>query len=185
MQCWKRMEMISWTDHVRNEDILHTLNEERNILHTIKRKKDNWIDHVLCRNCILKHATEGHLQGTIEMTWRQGRRRKQLLDNFKENRIYRKLKEQALDCSQRRTCFGRGKEPVGRQTTESINECVVGYWFHAWKLCIFCFCNILYYGICIICTCLIICRINMIQVQLSLKDNCNKQINTWNIHDFF
>jgi hypothetical protein len=31
------MEKISWPDHVRNEEVLHTAKEERNILHTIKR----------------------------------------------------------------------------------------------------------------------------------------------------
>jgi hypothetical protein len=31
--CWRRME-ISWTDRVRNEEVLHRVKEERNILHT-------------------------------------------------------------------------------------------------------------------------------------------------------
>jgi hypothetical protein len=39
MWCWRRMEKISWTDRVRNEEVLHRVNEERNILHTIKKKK--------------------------------------------------------------------------------------------------------------------------------------------------
>jgi hypothetical protein len=30
------MEKISWTDRVRNEEVLYTVKEERNILHTIK-----------------------------------------------------------------------------------------------------------------------------------------------------
>jgi hypothetical protein len=32
----RRMEKISWTDCVRNEEVLHTVKEERNILHTIR-----------------------------------------------------------------------------------------------------------------------------------------------------
>jgi hypothetical protein len=39
MWCWRRMEKISWTDRVRNEKVLHRVNEEWNILHTIKRRK--------------------------------------------------------------------------------------------------------------------------------------------------
>jgi hypothetical protein len=35
MWCWRRME-ISWTDRVRNEEVLHRVKEERNIVHTIK-----------------------------------------------------------------------------------------------------------------------------------------------------
>jgi hypothetical protein len=34
---WRRMEM-SWTDRVRNEDILHRVKKDRNVLHTIKRR---------------------------------------------------------------------------------------------------------------------------------------------------
>jgi hypothetical protein len=98
MWCSKRMEKISWTDRVRNEEVLHRVKEERNILHTIKRRKANWIGHMLHRNCLLKHV-EGKLKGRIEKTERRGRRRKQLLDDLKEKRRYWKLKEEALDRS--------------------------------------------------------------------------------------
>jgi len=33
MWCWRRMEKISWTDHVRNEEVLIRVNEQRNTLH--------------------------------------------------------------------------------------------------------------------------------------------------------
>jgi hypothetical protein len=33
------------------------------ILHTIKQKKANWIGHILRRNCLLKHTTEGKIEG--------------------------------------------------------------------------------------------------------------------------
>jgi hypothetical protein len=58
--------------------------EERNIVHTIKRRKAKWIDHILRRNCLLKHVIEGMLEGGIEMAGRRGKRRKQLLDDLKE-----------------------------------------------------------------------------------------------------
>jgi hypothetical protein len=115
--CWRRME-ISWTDRVRNEEVLHTVKEKRNIVHTIKRRKVNWIGHILHRNCLLKHVIEGKLDGRIAMMGRRGRRRKQLLDDLKEKRKYWKLKEEALDRSLWRTRFGRGYGPVVRQTAE-------------------------------------------------------------------
>jgi hypothetical protein len=59
---------------VRNEEVLHRVKEERNILHTIKRRKANWIGHILRRNCLLKQVIEGKLEGRIEMTVRRGRR---------------------------------------------------------------------------------------------------------------
>jgi hypothetical protein len=39
MWCWRRMEKISWIDRVRNEEVLHRVKEERNILHTIKKER--------------------------------------------------------------------------------------------------------------------------------------------------
>jgi hypothetical protein len=80
MWCWRRMEKISWTDRVNNEAILHRVKEERNILHTKRRRKANWIGHILRRNCLLSHIIEGKIRGTR----RRGRRRKQLLDDLKE-----------------------------------------------------------------------------------------------------
>jgi hypothetical protein len=103
---------------VRNEGVLHRVKEERNILHKIKRRKANWIGHILRRNCLLIHVIEGKLEGRIEMTGRRGRRRKQLLDGLKEKRRYWKLKEEALDRTVWGTGFGRDYGPVVRQTTE-------------------------------------------------------------------
>jgi hypothetical protein len=100
------------------EEVLHRVKEERNILHTIKRRKANWIGHIMRRNCLLKHVIEGKVEGRLELTGRRGRRRKQLLYDLKEKRIYWKLKEEALDRTQWRTRFGRGYRPVVRQTTE-------------------------------------------------------------------
>jgi ribosomal 50S subunit-associated protein YjgA (DUF615 family) len=47
MWCWWRMEKISLTDHVRNEDVLLRVKEQRNILHEIRKRKANWIGHIL------------------------------------------------------------------------------------------------------------------------------------------
>jgi hypothetical protein len=82
------------------------------------KRNANCIVHILCRNCLIKHATEGKVDGRIGVTGRQGRRRQQLLDDRKETRRYWKLKEEALDRTVRRTRFGRGYGPVLRQTTE-------------------------------------------------------------------
>jgi hypothetical protein len=88
MWCWRRMKKISFTDRVRNEEVLHRVKKERNIVHTIKIRKANWIGHILRRNCRLKHVIEGKLEGRIEMMGRRGRRRKQLMDDFKEKSRY-------------------------------------------------------------------------------------------------
>ena len=77
------MEKISWTDHVGNEEVLLRVNEQRNILHEIRKWKANWIGHILRRNCLLKHVIEGKIKGEIEVTRRRGRRRKKLLDTLR------------------------------------------------------------------------------------------------------
>ena len=89
------MERISWTDHVRNEEVLLRVMEQGNILHEICKRKANWIGHILRRNCLLKRVTEGKIQGGIEVTGRQGRRGRKLLDDLKERRGYSHLKEEA------------------------------------------------------------------------------------------
>jgi hypothetical protein len=64
------MEKITWTDHVRNEEVLLRVKEQRNILHEISKCKANWIGYILCRNCLLQQATEGKIKGGIEVTGR-------------------------------------------------------------------------------------------------------------------
>jgi len=96
MWCWRRMEKISWTDHVRNEEALHRVNEQRNILHEIRKRKANWIGHILRRNCLLKQVTEGKIKGEMEVTRRRGRRRKKLLDDIKGKKEYCKLKDETV-----------------------------------------------------------------------------------------
>jgi hypothetical protein len=52
-----RME-ISWADRVKIEGGLNRVEDKRNILHTVKRRKADWIGHILRRNCLLKHVIE-------------------------------------------------------------------------------------------------------------------------------
>jgi hypothetical protein len=72
---------------VRNEEVLLRASEQRNILHEIRKRKANWIGHILRRNCLLKEVTEGKIKGPIEVTRRRGRRRKQLLDDLGDRRV--------------------------------------------------------------------------------------------------
>jgi hypothetical protein len=88
MWCWRRMEKVIWTDHGRNEEVLLRVKEQRNILHEICKWKANWIGHILRRNCLLQWVIEGKIQRRIKVTGRQGRRRRKLLDDFKERRGY-------------------------------------------------------------------------------------------------
>jgi len=106
---------------VRNEDVLLRVKEQRNILHEISKRKANWIGYILRRNCLLQRVTEEKIEGGMEVTGRQARRCRKLLDDVKERRGYSHLKEEALDRTMWRARFGRGFGPVVRQTTKWMN----------------------------------------------------------------
>jgi hypothetical protein len=52
----------------------------------MKRRKANWIGHVLRSHCLLNHVIEGKTKGRIKGMGRRGGRLKQLLDDLKEER---------------------------------------------------------------------------------------------------
>jgi hypothetical protein len=99
------------------QKVLHRVKEKRNIIHTIKARKGNWIGHSLRRNCLPKHVMEGKIGGKW-VTERRGIRSKQPL---KKRRGCYKLKEEALDRSVCKNHFGRGYGPVLRYNTEWKN----------------------------------------------------------------
>ena len=85
MWCWRRMEKISWTDHVRNEEVLLRVNEQRNILHEKSKRKTNGIGHILRRNCLLTGYWRKDKRGD-RSDRKMKRRRRKLLDDLKERR---------------------------------------------------------------------------------------------------
>jgi len=103
---------------VRNEEVLLSVKEQRNILHKISKRKANWVGHILRRDCLLQQVFEGKIKGGIEVTGRRGRRRMKLLDLKERRGGYSDLKEKALDRTMWRARFGRGFGPVVRRTTK-------------------------------------------------------------------
>jgi len=73
------MREISCTERVKNE-VTRRVKEECNILYTVKRRKNNWVGHILRKDLLSKTVTEGK----IEVTGRRERRHKQLLDDLKK-----------------------------------------------------------------------------------------------------
>jgi hypothetical protein len=95
---------------VRNEEILHGVKEERNVLPAIHRRKVNWIGHILHENCLIKQTIEGKVDGRVVVRGRREGRLKQLLDDLKETRECCKLKWEALDRNVWRTHFGKAMD---------------------------------------------------------------------------
>jgi len=46
------------------------VDEQRNILHEIRKRKANWIGHISRQNCLLKQVIERKIKGEIEVTRR-------------------------------------------------------------------------------------------------------------------
>jgi hypothetical protein len=76
---------IIWTGHVRNEEVLLVVKEQRNILNEISKWNANWIGHILRRNCLLRQV-EGKIKGVIAVIGRRRKRNRKLLNDLKERR---------------------------------------------------------------------------------------------------
>ena len=78
MWVWRRLEHVKWTDKIKNAVLLERVREARTILELIKERKRNWLGHWLRRNCQLKDALEGMVNGKKV----HGRRRYHMMENF-------------------------------------------------------------------------------------------------------
>ena len=74
----------------------------------MRKRKANWIGHILRRNCLLKQVSEGKIKGEMEVTRRRERICRKLLDDLKDRRGYSRLKEEAPDRTMWRNRFGGG-----------------------------------------------------------------------------
>lgn len=73
------------TNDTQWESVKKSRWEMCNKIKTIKKRKMNWWEHYLCRDCILRDATDS----MIKQQRGRGRRQNQLLDRIKENKCLR------------------------------------------------------------------------------------------------
>lgn len=107
---------IDQQDRSREKFHIMCVKDERCAVHRIRRRKVNWIGHILRRYCRLERVTEGKMG--IEVTERRGRRPRQLPDDLETKRGYWKFKYAAIYRIVWRTQFGREYGSVVMQTTE-------------------------------------------------------------------
>jgi hypothetical protein len=110
------MEKITWPDRVIIEEVLQTVKEEWKIIYTIERRKTNRLH--LAKESRSKIRCGRKDRKKDIRTGRRWERRKQLLDDLKEKRRKRKLKEEAPNRMLWRTRFGRDFGSFVRQTTQ-------------------------------------------------------------------
>ena len=77
------------------------------MLELVRKRKRNWLGHLLRRNCLLKDALEGMINGKKG----HSRRRYQMIENIMTNGLYEDMKRKAekkVECRmlslQRKTC---------------------------------------------------------------------------------
>ena len=75
----------------KNAVVLERVGEERITLELIRKRKINWLGHWLRRNCLLKDA----LQGMVNGKKIRGRRRYQMIDNIMINGLCEDTKRKA------------------------------------------------------------------------------------------
>ena len=93
MWIWRKIEGVGWKDRKSNEQVLHDVGEEKNLLNTIVKRKTNWIGHVLRGDGLMKDMIEGRIDGKRG----RGRRRLSMLHELMEGGSYEQLKRKAED----------------------------------------------------------------------------------------
>src|SRR6201995_5539907 len=63
MWVWRRMEKISWSDGVTNEEVLRRVGETQQLMGLIRSRKREWIGHAMRGEGILKEVMEGRMEG--------------------------------------------------------------------------------------------------------------------------
>ena len=92
MWTWRKMERCKMDRQNKNNAVvLERVGEGRIMVELIKKRKRNWLGHWLRRNCLLKDALEGMVNGKKV----RGRRIYQMIDNLMINGLYEYKKRKA------------------------------------------------------------------------------------------
>src|SRR6218665_1887164 len=115
MKVWRRMEKISWTEHISNK-VFKLVKEERSLLTIIRNRQWNWMGHTMTDDSPQREIIEGR------MDCKRGRRRprKKLLDWMMSEEYYTaNLKKLNIE---RHETIGGLDLPKGRELKEEVIE---------------------------------------------------------------
>ena len=91
MWIWRRMDLVIWTDKRKKCSCAGKSGRRMNNAGTYKKRKINWLAHWRMRNCLLKDALKGMVNGKKL----RGRRRYQMIDKIMINGLYADTKRKA------------------------------------------------------------------------------------------
>ena len=84
MRCYRKIVLISYKDHVTNEEVCakmqQTIGSHEDLLTNVKRHKLKWYIEVSCSSGLAKTI----LQGTVKGRKRRGRQKKRWEDNIRK-----------------------------------------------------------------------------------------------------
>ena len=95
MWCWRRFQRISYLEHKTNEAVLHLVNESRQLLQTIEKRRHHWIGHLLRHDNNITSIIEGMIEGKLQ----RGRKRVQYFDavkRYSDMTTYTQVKQLAM-----------------------------------------------------------------------------------------
>ena len=84
LRCYRKIQRISYKDHVTNEEVLaksqQAIGQHKDLLTIVKRRKLQWYGHVSRSSGLIKTV----LQGTMKGGRRQGGQRRRWRDDVRE-----------------------------------------------------------------------------------------------------
>ena len=89
MWLWRRIEKISWTEKITNNEVLRRVGEKCSMVNLVVNRKKNWIGHVLRREGLMREVIVGRMMGKRT----RGRKRNGMLEM--ENGSYETLKRRS------------------------------------------------------------------------------------------
>lgn len=78
MWCYRRMQRISWTAHMTNENVLHQIQQERSLMKEITMRQMKFLGHSIRKQGLEQLAVSGRINGRRA----RGRQRKTYLQQF-------------------------------------------------------------------------------------------------------
>ena len=102
MWLWRRMEKISWTYKITNEEVLERVGTDRQLINALRNRKKSWIGHVLRGDGLLKEVIEGRMEGKRI----RGRPRLGTLDDLIKHSYVDMKRKQRIEKSGRVICHG-------------------------------------------------------------------------------
>lgn len=98
-------------DKITNDEVLRRVGENRILIREIRKRKGNWMGHIMRSNCLLLEMMEGVVEGDKK----RGRKRMKMIDLIKEKNSYVNLKKRAEEREEWRSFYKCSSDLLGAE----------------------------------------------------------------------